>query len=414
MTSEFRRIVVPCALALAVIGMLSALAPAAAGAAGETAQAARRAQIDRLVAQLGDQECTVREAASRELIALGAESKPALTAALDDPDLEIRARARLALDAVNENIFQAQLVAFAADPSDARRIDLPGWARFRRIAGGQPEARAFFVAMVRAERQLFKDLDVQPARAGGAVVLRIQSPTSGQPGQRMTLYSAAAILFAALDERIKLPDPAIPKLFEFAAAGPWSQPTAEGKTAFCDPAWKLLGALAARDFGGDRMARVSFALRFNLPAGAAVAADCLQKQNPVGIPAAQALMAIGLLGDKKLLPVVESYMDRQHQITMSWATQSGNVWQVHTSMIWVPDAAKYACLQLNGCDVKKFGFKSVNDPDLAPDSIARIGFQNMDERQSMLQKWDVWRAAHPPAKPQPVKPSPAKPPEKHK
>ena len=73
-----------------ILGLTAAPAPQAAEAAAAPA-AADRDQIDRWVAQLGDDDFNVREAASRELLGRE-EAVPALRQALKSPDAEKRKR----------------------------------------------------------------------------------------------------------------------------------------------------------------------------------------------------------------------------------------------------------------------------------------------------------------------------------
>ena len=77
--------------------------------------AATKRRIDALVLQLGDAAYTQREQASKELVKLGIAAEPALTAALKDPDAEVRFRAADVLAIVREADFRARLEAFAAE-----------------------------------------------------------------------------------------------------------------------------------------------------------------------------------------------------------------------------------------------------------------------------------------------------------
>jgi hypothetical protein len=66
--------------------------------------AAPEADAEKLVQRLGDPSFRVREAASRALVKLGKQAVPALRAALESDDLEIRMRARQALQAIQTSI----------------------------------------------------------------------------------------------------------------------------------------------------------------------------------------------------------------------------------------------------------------------------------------------------------------------
>jgi hypothetical protein len=72
------------------------------------------ARINELVRQLGDDEFEVREKAAEGLVALGPRARSALQAALKDPDLEIRMRARQCLDKIDKGADEALRVSAAA------------------------------------------------------------------------------------------------------------------------------------------------------------------------------------------------------------------------------------------------------------------------------------------------------------
>jgi outer membrane protein assembly factor BamB len=81
------------------------------GIAGVTvAQTTRKAdesRIQKLVADLGDREFKVREGATRELTAIGADARPALAKAATSSDLEVAQRAKAILSQIAKACFDA-------------------------------------------------------------------------------------------------------------------------------------------------------------------------------------------------------------------------------------------------------------------------------------------------------------------
>lgn len=86
-------------------------------------------EIARHVEGFRDQRFAVREAASRALLTMGATAVPALRAALDAPDPEVRWRARTLLDALGA----------LAPPSGVKEIRPPGFEGRVRLRFGQQE-----------------------------------------------------------------------------------------------------------------------------------------------------------------------------------------------------------------------------------------------------------------------------------
>src|ERR1700690_3436113 len=76
---------------------------------------AEQPKIAALIKQLGDQNSKRREAASEQLANLGMATRAALTAELNNPDLEVRRRVKRLLAAVLAEDFRRRLEAFADD-----------------------------------------------------------------------------------------------------------------------------------------------------------------------------------------------------------------------------------------------------------------------------------------------------------
>jgi HEAT repeat protein len=74
----------------------------------------KRKKIAGLIGMLGDEDFTTREKATTDLIDIGAPARPMLSAALRDNDLEVRRRARRALDAIGPVAEEATLLPAAA------------------------------------------------------------------------------------------------------------------------------------------------------------------------------------------------------------------------------------------------------------------------------------------------------------
>jgi HEAT repeat protein len=79
-----------------------------------TMSEATRKKVAGLIQLLGDEEFAVREKATTDLIEIGAAARPMLSAALRDTDLEVRRRARRALEAIGPAAGDMALLPAAA------------------------------------------------------------------------------------------------------------------------------------------------------------------------------------------------------------------------------------------------------------------------------------------------------------
>jgi HEAT repeat protein len=93
------------ALVAALVGIL--LTAQAGTLRGERGQETEAQRIARLIKQLGDDAFAQREAASKELDALGEPALPALREAVSSPDAEIRRRAKTLVRSITNRVLAA-------------------------------------------------------------------------------------------------------------------------------------------------------------------------------------------------------------------------------------------------------------------------------------------------------------------
>lgn len=80
---------------------------------------------------------------AQELVAMGTESLPALQAAVNDQDAEIRERSRQLLPLVLEADLKTKLIQFRKDKTGEKNIGLPCWKRFSRAVSSDKKSRDF-------------------------------------------------------------------------------------------------------------------------------------------------------------------------------------------------------------------------------------------------------------------------------
>jgi outer membrane protein assembly factor BamB len=96
-----------------VVGL--ALAGLAGATVAQTTQKADESRIQKLVAQLGDNDFSVREAATKELAAIGPDALPAVKKAAASSDPEVAQRAATVVSQIGKGCFDAACKAIAKD-----------------------------------------------------------------------------------------------------------------------------------------------------------------------------------------------------------------------------------------------------------------------------------------------------------
>ncbi|HJN13463.1 MAG TPA: hypothetical protein QF564_32610 [Pirellulaceae bacterium] len=160
----------------------------------------------RLIEQLASDRFAVRERATEQLIMLGLPAIPQLERALRSENREVRHRSQLVLLVVHELDFHHRLKSFEEDADGDKSYGLPGWERFRDLAGNTTTSRALFVQMQKAEREL---LGAESQAAEDAVQIlerRCQRLHNSVQifATRHELPPIAAVLFVATNQDIPL------------------------------------------------------------------------------------------------------------------------------------------------------------------------------------------------------------------
>jgi hypothetical protein len=189
---------------------LSALSLALVGQAADSANPANlkikpsdTALAMTYVEQLGNTSYRIREQARRDLTKMGRRALHALTQGLNSSDTETRVVCELLLPAAESQEMEARVQTFLADAKGEYEHELPGWARFRFVAGDNPFTRQLFVAVVKNPRnfpllQAMKEIPDQqlPSLAGlasGIVFAHPERPSTSRYPQvlndrRISLY----------------------------------------------------------------------------------------------------------------------------------------------------------------------------------------------------------------------------------
>jgi hypothetical protein len=202
------RLPILCGLAL-----FAGLVPAA----DPTAPADARGRAEELVRDLGSPAFAERDRATRELRKLGRFALPALSAARRDDNPEVRMRAALLIPVAEADDLRVRLEAFVNDPDDPAGAGLPGWAKFRQVAGDDKPARELFAEVIRnpVNRQLMNVVGGTPAD----LVPPLAAVVGGPAAAGVDLPPPAAVGRAVVVRRLQLYGQYGPQSFSGSSGG---------------------------------------------------------------------------------------------------------------------------------------------------------------------------------------------------
>lgn len=353
------------------------------------AVADRSAEIARLVQELGANTFLVRQHAQRTLVEIGLPAKPALQAAVNDPDPEVRQRARQALMAIGDVDFHGRVGAFLADSDVNDDHGLPGWQRFRSLSGDGPAARRLFADMQRAERELLETVANAPAQAGALLDARCQQVeigvANGDPlkQSRLSLATMSALLFAASHPDVPISGHASNTLYTFGSQTPLAQAMHARPPS---PVRPLLGAWVGRLFESDSPTAYRnelLAMQYGLKEAVAPALKLIE---PPGGPAQWehfAILTIAKLGSRENIASLEPLLSDERSIDAS--DRSGQ-----KSDAQIRDVALAAMVRLSGQELADYGFHHAKLNPAFLWNANSLGFNDPAARQEALKKWRAW------------------------
>ncbi|MBX3411528.1 MAG: HEAT repeat domain-containing protein [Pirellulales bacterium] len=364
--------------------------PAAKAAQGQR----RELRPEELVALLGHDSFDIRQRASAALSKLGSAAKPALLAGLESDDAEVRSRCRRVLAVVLEVDHREQLEAFAADREGKLKVDLPGWQRFKQLAGEDRGARSLFAEMHRYEPYLLEAVDDSSGAAQEMFLARCEQIQRGmidpdpRVRQQATLGTVAALYFAASNPSLPVSDEVISYLHNFSYQPSFQQ--AMQQSAKRNDAYALrqvVGAWVSREGTASSYQNYMLALRYDLEEALPPALAALE-QTEASSPVVQyALLVTGRFGDTSHLPIIEAHLDD---------TQICGVLQDGKGQfpMELRDLALAVAVHLAAQDHAEFGFSSVRRNHQMLFVLNTVGFHSAADRDAALAKWRAWRQSH--------------------
>jgi hypothetical protein len=343
-----------------------------------------------LVRRLGDDSYAVREQASRELLRLGPAARDALLQGAKDTDPEIRRRCRDLLPTVLEADRQARLAAFLADKDGKHKHDLPGWRRFRSVAGDDAAARGLFVAMCRRDNGFLSDTEHDPKRAGqecsvlcGQLFGKLYGQASGRSGQ-VELAEVALLLLVAGDPKTEMPPQPRQMVVNFLY-----QPAVRTALAGSNnPPFKklVLSWMARQTDEEDAAQQMFFAVQnLELKEGLELALQVLKDRPVKARGLGGAMTTVGKLGEKKHAAALEPFLKDTTAVSNFALGRDRGTTEVR-------DVALAMLVHLTGQDARGYGFLFSEHNGHLKFYANFLGFANDEQRAKAFARWQGWKA----------------------
>ncbi len=358
---------------------------------------------EELVQKLGSNDFQTRVHATRDLGNMGYQAQEALLAGLKHEDAEVRRASRRILGDVLEEDFQIRLQAFIVDTKHEHNHNLPGWERYRQIAGDDDNARALFAEMLTEERGLMASAAAGPGAAADAFRTRFRSVYQKMNNrdtrlkQQPSAASVAAMMFIVSDRSLKLPP-------ELIANSYWSSLintkdlAAKIKTGeFSQPLRKVAGKWMLREFGTAMLQRkLIFARQHNIKEGLEFAQIAVRDKNTHANYRAYCLSAVGQIGGKEYAGFFTSMLDDTTMCTQRVVRVNN---KSETVKIELRDVAMGWLIYLTGQKFEDYGmsraksaFDRMKKSPTSTMSSSYFSFDGKAAREAAFKKWEEWVA----------------------
>lgn len=389
---------------LTVLALVSAfLLPSARGEVTAMAEGPGTADVQNLIAQLGDTKFAARKSAADKLARIGLPAYQALEDATRDGDREIRYRAEKILSVIRQNDLNRRLTIFLASLESPEDRTLPSWSRFKAAHGNSAATRSLFVEMQRAEGELLAQLHNEPRQATellGKKALEYASDLNRLNREKgsLSLGQIAAVLFVAGEPDVKPSSNTVALLLQLGTQPAIQGVVAPGNTADKQTVEKaamtrkLLGSVIARAEDAAAQQAVRLAAIYDLKEGLIPALKMLEAPGRIRFTIQQAMLLVVKYGDESHLPSLEKLFTDN---TLLSTSSSGGV----RREIQVRDSALAAAVLMTKQELKDYFDLPSNlnlqqggaGTNLQSTAYLMAGFPNDESRIKSFKRWEVFK-----------------------
>lgn len=336
-----------------------------------------------LIEQLGSDQFTIRETAMRQLIQLGEAAMPRLREVSSHDDREVRTRARKILEIVRRDDLERRLAAFW-NGSDRDSDRLPGWTRYREIAGDSVEARALYVEMVRADPELMMAVgqggDTLAERMARERPRLVKVPVNNVAQKLVLLKPPNAMVLLLAD--VVRPDGTEPLLSTSLLL--YRSVSVLATTSHGSAQRKLMGAWVRRAPVDEFT--LTFSLNNALVEGLDAATRTIREAKEVTVVPREfmqrksAVLLVARFGDESHIPLLESLLEDTSKL--AGARRAGTA--VPTE---IRDVALLALAHLTKQDLDRYGLKHVPRSPQTVFVVSNVTFASNEGRTNAIRAW---------------------------
>ncbi len=337
------------------------------------------ALASRLVEALGAKRFADREQAMRELSELGIAAEAALRAGLKSNDAEIRDRCQTILQDVVARDLQVRLERFKTDLDGTSGHGLPGFDDYTQLVGNEPITRDLFADMYDQAPGVMFSLASEPMALAEVIDAYIENMFTLGANIMDSPAGVTALYYASSLPDVRCKRDSAEMLCYLAQNRVVEELAAEGEAA---PACqKILNQWLSHNVQlappGDA---AQMALKFNLPAGLALAKDLSADKTAPPDDRMHGILAVAKLGDVAQLKLLQRLFE-DREICQSY-TRPGERRETQ-----IRDVALAAALHLLGEDPQDFGFSIIEPSEEFLFTPHTLSFSDERDRQMAFAKF---------------------------
>jgi len=358
-------------------------------------------EIEKNLAQLGDEEFVVREAASARLMKMGIQAEAGLEKAAASSNREVRVRAQRILVDVRRNEFAKRLKQFFNAPIGSKEVTFPAWDAFQQDFGDSRGSRRLFATMQSVDGEILDSFAQDDTRVLAINMLqhRIEEYRGmARQGRSVNFAEIVTTYWIATYKGQRMASAQTQQLLQLASTQAWDEQQRDEEVS--PIAGKLLGRVILRAEDSQRYLALNLSMQYGLKEGLVVAEQMLADQakqsvkNRIDqsgrIDPRPAVCVIATMGDKTFIPKLEALLDDRSDLgsEVDGVIGTPNVIRYNLQVRDVALAGIFVLAKAPITEIYKL------PSERSSQSIAMtllqprlIGFTNEESRQVAMDRW---------------------------
>lgn len=358
-------------------------------------------EIEKNLAQLGDEEFVVREAASSRLMKMGIQAEAGLEKAAANSNREIRVRAQRILVDVRRNEFAKRLKQFFSAPIGSKEVTFPAWDAFQQDFGDSRSSRRLFATMQSVDGEILDSFAQADTRvlAFNMLQQRIEDYRGmARQGRSVNFAEIVTAYWIATAKGQRLASAQTQQLLQLASTQAWDEQQRDEEVS--PIAGKLLGRVILRAEDSQRYLALNLSMQYGLKEGLVVAEQMLVDQAKQSIKnridqsgridPRPAVCVIATMGDKTFIPKLEALLDDRSDLgsEVDGVVGTPNVIRYNLQVRDVALAGIFVLAKAPITEIYKLpSERSSQTIAMTLLQPRLIGFTNEESRQAAMDRW---------------------------